>query len=223
MVKKYTLLLMAGVLFSGSATADTLRDQIMRDNPPDFLGGIQGLACEAVLCLSTGNPPSECGSSLSKYFSIVLKYPHRTIRARKDFLNLCPSSTADAKMRSLTNSMVEATTYCDERHINEQAYNRAITVRKVGGEYGYLLKIVPANIKGKCKDSFDVFANHEYTDNIRDVLTHDPHYRGNFGFDKDNIQQGRWLSKWGKPYYKEDRDLTPKAEPKKKKNRWQKD
>lgn len=53
------------------------------------------LACEAVLCLSSGECPSECAPSLERYFSIKFRKPHKTIRARKNFLNLCPFSKGD--------------------------------------------------------------------------------------------------------------------------------
>ncbi|WP_269902395.1 TrbM/KikA/MpfK family conjugal transfer protein, partial [Campylobacter coli] len=36
----------------------------------DILTGDTKLACEAILCLSSGTRPSECSSSLARYFSI---------------------------------------------------------------------------------------------------------------------------------------------------------
>lgn len=61
----------------------------------DLLTGDARLACEAILCLSSGERPSECAPSLERYFSIKFKKPHKTIRARKNFLNLCPFSKGD--------------------------------------------------------------------------------------------------------------------------------
>ena len=39
----------------------------------DELTGDTKLACEAILCLSSSERPSECSASLSKYFSIRAK------------------------------------------------------------------------------------------------------------------------------------------------------
>ncbi|WP_445234244.1 TrbM/KikA/MpfK family conjugal transfer protein [Duganella rhizosphaerae] len=54
------------------------------------LSALAALACEATLCLSTGQPPTECTPSLNKYFSIAFKQPWKTIQARGNFLKLCP-------------------------------------------------------------------------------------------------------------------------------------
>ena len=55
------------------------------------LTGDEKLACEALLCLAAAAArPDECTPSLTRLFSIVLKKPHKTARARADFLNLCP-------------------------------------------------------------------------------------------------------------------------------------
>lgn len=58
-------------------------------------GGLSGdakLACEAILCLSSGTRPGECTPSLNRYFSISHKYLSDTIRGRLNFLNLCPAN-----------------------------------------------------------------------------------------------------------------------------------
>lgn len=61
------------------------------------LSAMATLACEATLCLSSGEQPTECTPSLNKYFSIVFTKPWKTIQARKNFLKLCPDVTeADA-------------------------------------------------------------------------------------------------------------------------------
>lgn len=72
------------------------------------LSAMASLACEATLCLSTGQPPHECTPSLKKYFSIVFKKPWKTLQARKNFLKLCPDvQEGDAQSKaeqSLTES-----------------------------------------------------------------------------------------------------------------------
>ena len=42
-------------------------------NVGDVLEGDKRLACEAILCLSSGTRPSECAPSLSRYFGISMK------------------------------------------------------------------------------------------------------------------------------------------------------
>lgn len=68
----------------------------------DSFTGEKKAACEAIICLSRGNPPSECDDSLKKYFKIVVKNslgvlnPVKTLKARKKFLKLCPSGDDDS-------------------------------------------------------------------------------------------------------------------------------
>ena len=61
--------------------------------------GEKKLACEAVLCLSSGNKPHECLPSLKKYLSIQApkKKPWELPKLRKDFLRLCPSGGYEGK------------------------------------------------------------------------------------------------------------------------------
>ncbi|WP_279525376.1 TrbM/KikA/MpfK family conjugal transfer protein [Phocoenobacter uteri] len=56
----------------------------------EILTGDPRLACEAILCLSSGKRPDECTPSIRRYFSITDKKLHRLIRKRLNFLNLCP-------------------------------------------------------------------------------------------------------------------------------------
>ena len=58
------------------------------------LTGDTRFACEALLCLTSGQRPDECTPSLQRYFSIKLRRFNDTQRARSSFLNLCPASTA---------------------------------------------------------------------------------------------------------------------------------
>jgi hypothetical protein len=56
----------------------------------DALTGDTKLACEAVLCLASPTRPAECAAAIAKYFSISLRRFSSTLRARKNFLSLCP-------------------------------------------------------------------------------------------------------------------------------------
>ena len=56
------------------------------------ISGDARTACEAMLCLSSPQRPSQCNGALRKYFSIKYKKWSKTNRARKRFLSLCPLS-----------------------------------------------------------------------------------------------------------------------------------
>ena len=57
------------------------------------LTGDTRVACEAMLCLASGQRPDECTPSLQRYFSISFRRSSDTWRARSNFLKLCPAAT----------------------------------------------------------------------------------------------------------------------------------
>ena len=60
----------ASELQSGSSLSNDMQasiDQLSSQAQGQMLSGDEGSACEAILCLSTGGPPSECMPSLRKY------------------------------------------------------------------------------------------------------------------------------------------------------------
>lgn len=77
---------MLAVFFAGNTQAE------------DTFTGEKKAACEAIMCLSTGSPPHECDDSLKKYYKIVVKNslgginPRETLKARKNFLKICPKA-----------------------------------------------------------------------------------------------------------------------------------
>ena len=83
----------------------------------EFTGDVK-LACEALLCLSSGSRPNECSPSLSKYFSIDEKKMSDTIKGRLNFLNLCPTASYDSNMKSLTNAIAHGAGRCDAAFLN---------------------------------------------------------------------------------------------------------
>lgn len=80
------------------------------------LTGIVKLACEAVLCLSSGTQPAACAPSLAHYFGID---GEDMFSDRLDFLNLCPTSSAP-NMPSLVNAIVKAAGRCDAAQLNRR-------------------------------------------------------------------------------------------------------
>ncbi len=85
----------------------------------DVLTGDTRLACEAILCLSSGTRPSECTPSLSRYFGISHRKFSDTIRARLNFLQLCPVSSQTPEMRSLVAAISRGAGRCDAVALNQ--------------------------------------------------------------------------------------------------------
>lgn len=84
----------------------------------EVLTGDTRLACEATLCLATGTRPGECSPSLSRYFSIHKRKWSDTVRARANFLSLCPVSDQTPEMRSLVNATASGAGRCDAASLN---------------------------------------------------------------------------------------------------------
>lgn len=99
----------------------------------DVLTGDVKLACEAVLCLSSGDRPHECAASIKRYFDIRHKKFHKTLEARRNFLNLCPSSN-EANMPDLVNALVNGAGRCDAAELNR--VNRVTYTEKIPDKIG---------------------------------------------------------------------------------------
>lgn len=84
----------------------------------DVLTGDTRLACEAILCLATGNRPSECEPSLRRYFSISHRRLSDTIRGRVNFLKLCPVANQTPQMQTLVNAQANGAGRCDAQSLN---------------------------------------------------------------------------------------------------------
>ena len=108
-----------------------------QNSQTDLLTGDARLACEAILCLSSGERPSECTPSLKRFFSIKQKRWGDTLNARKNFLKLCPSSNENDGMRRLTDVIAEGAGRCDAAELN-RVMSYTVTVRECPryGRYG---------------------------------------------------------------------------------------
>lgn len=99
------------------------------------LTGDEKLACEALLCLAAAAArPDECTPSLTRLFSIVLKKPHKTARARADFLNLCPKVADDEDMQTQIAQFVdgEYASISWEDYLSRNGNPDATSVAKAG-------------------------------------------------------------------------------------------
>lgn len=124
MKSKLAILLTAALLAPGIASAAPANPATQ----PDLLTGDTKLACEAILCLSSGTRPSECNPSLDRYFRIHHKKMHKTIQARQDFLNLCPTS-GEKGIQELNRALANGAGRCDAKELN-RVMRRTITVRE---------------------------------------------------------------------------------------------
>jgi hypothetical protein len=84
----------------------------------DVLGGDQRLACEAMLCLASVTRPAECAASLTRYFSISLRRFRDTVRARANFLRLCPVSSQQPQTQSVIENQEALMDRCDAQSLN---------------------------------------------------------------------------------------------------------
>ncbi|MDO4641687.1 MAG: TrbM/KikA/MpfK family conjugal transfer protein [Neisseria sp.] len=113
--------LMAALLFSPTVQAE------------DLLTGDAKLACEATLCLSSGDRPSECEPSIRRYFEIKHKKLHKTLKARRNFLKLCPANEEE-NMPALVNALVNGAGRCDAADLNRA--NSAFYIEQVSDKTG---------------------------------------------------------------------------------------
>ncbi len=114
------------------------------------LTGKVKLACEAILCLSTGSPPGECSPSLGEYFSIDFDDISDTIQGRINFLNLCPVSSETPQMKSLVNAIANGAGRCDAASLN------TTLIAYTNGLQGCILGTKPAYCSA--------YEGHAYTD-----------------------------------------------------------
>ena len=111
----------------------------------DELTGDTKLACEAILCLSaaaTGRP-QECAPSIAKFFSIDLTNPADTVKARTNFLNMCPSSS-EPDQQALIASLVKGCYASDLNKLtdtkrvpdnSEKGYHDVKIIRNIAPDY----------------------------------------------------------------------------------------
>ncbi|MBR2251363.1 MAG: conjugal transfer protein TrbM [Neisseriaceae bacterium] len=153
-MKKFTLLPILAIL-SLSATADA---GSLKDAVKDELTGDTKLACEALLCLSSSERPSECNPSLHRYFDISHKHLKDTLNARKAFLSLCPAVDDDKQMPSLVNAIANGAGRCDLAGLNQNAWQqcRSWRDRETGERRSYCNPQLPSYCSA--------YYNHAYTD-----------------------------------------------------------
>ena len=127
----------------------------------DVLTGDTRLACEAILCLSSGTRPGECSSSLARYFSIKFKKPWKTINARRAFLNLCPiQNDANIEDLVLNNLVDDVLPVSDPRQCTPNYLNTQVETKRSYSTFGIMSYRINPNMPNFCH----ALINHTYTD-----------------------------------------------------------
>lgn len=157
--------LLAFIAFPVSADSGS---PIYQTAPTQALTGNTKLACEAVLCLSSGTRPSECSPSLAKYFGITDPRPHKMIEKRLNFLKLCPASS-QPKMPELIDAISKGAGRCDAKFLNTHN-KKTITYREYERVYEdgrYKWEWVTKEkevISSKAPNYCQIYETHEFTD-----------------------------------------------------------
>ena len=101
------------------------------------LQGDEGLACAAILCLSSSVNPTECAPPLERYFNITGK---DFIKDRLNFLKLCPACN-DPGMPELISAIVGGAGQCDAKTLNAKLKKEVVVAN-------------PEYIKNSCQSAF---------------------------------------------------------------------
>jgi hypothetical protein len=133
----------------------------------EVLTGDTRLACEAILCLSSGVQPSECTPSLDRYFGISFDDWLKTVRARLAVLDLCPVSNQTPQMTLLINAISNGAGRCDATSLN--ATLRMWCQRSRYRDYGYRVCI---------SDTLPKYCSTYFTNAYTDFSSTAPRYVG---------------------------------------------
>lgn len=152
----------------------------------DELTGDTRLACEAMLCLSSGVQPGECAPSLSRYFGINKKKWSDTLNARRAFLNLCPVSS-DPGMPSLVEGIVNGAGRCNAELLNRVLSRDVVALEcKDEGQFWnsdgercreVIIKVIDDKLPSYCK----AYTTHEWS------------WKLGVYYEGDKMHGGKWV------------------------------
>ena len=134
-MKNLVLALLMLMLFPALAYADGQVDRTY--DASDLFYGDKRSACEAILCLSSPTRPTECRDAIRKYYSIK-RFTHgsfsfsKTLKARKNFLQLCPSG-GDVSIDHLVSSISNTMNQCDADSLNRRRIYHFRSYSVLGG------------------------------------------------------------------------------------------
>lgn len=163
------------------------------------LTGDAKTACEVILCLSSGQRPSECREPLRKYFSISAKRFSDTIKKRKNFLKLCPTDSGE--MASLVEVLSHGGGNCTASGLNKALFRSGASQSEQGDKPDYISNRMPHYCKA-------------YTDHAYTVVTL-PKYVGipaRGGLWVEEIDYDSALNEYNARIAEEDRERAKNAE-----------
>jgi len=137
----------------------------------DVLTGLPKMACETILCLSSGTRPSECNPPLNYFYSINYRKIKDTIKARRNFLQMCPigSVSSDKGFTIYRDSLATIRVACTLENLN-----RVQRKNEEDEEFGWagLNKNLPIRINPNLLYSCELLSKSVFS-NIRPVYTCD--------------------------------------------------
>lgn len=137
---------------------------IAKSDDVDYLTGDVKLACEAILCLSSGTRPSECSPSLSRFFGIHHTKPWKTIELRKAFLNLCPAAS-DPGMPEYNDLLANNAEKCSAERLNKDLVETKTTESCHGGNNETCNTYYYYRISNQLPSYCNAYFDHEYNQN----------------------------------------------------------
>lgn len=137
------------------------------------LTGDRRTACEVLLCLSSGQRPSECNPPLKHFYSIKGKKPGDTLKKRRKFLELCPTDSGNTATNIILadyKGMLASVNpdECKPEYLNNQFQNinRDTHIKYYKNNYltSDSIKNRYTRINPNMPSHCPTFINHEYTD-----------------------------------------------------------
>ncbi|MFC4963454.1 TrbM/KikA/MpfK family conjugal transfer protein [Alcaligenes sp. GCM10023179] len=168
----------------------------------EVLTGLPGLACEAVLCLSSSLQPGECTASFDHYFDIR-KYAkgmldwEATVDARRFFLGMCPVAS-EPGMSVRMDAISRGAGKCDPDYLNATYGQDIYRYRMVGSNYLGIpairdLSLIKTVTLTKLPNYCVVYNDHEWTYDLSIKYVGDPNRGGYWAPARDYVSaQSKW-------------------------------
>lgn len=159
----------------------------------DELTGDTKLACEALLCLSSGTRPGECGPALSRYFGISHKKWKDTVKARRNFLNQCPTVGEDASMPSLVEAILQGAGRCTAELLNRQLRKVVVIEECIPYEQWIRLDRDTRQDTPRCRDKYVWIIDDALPSYCRTYSGHEYTWKVGVNYVGDPFNDGHWI------------------------------
>lgn len=191
-MKKFILLLALFTLLPMQALAAD--HELPQIDPGQYeLSGDTKLACEAILCLSSGTRPGECGPALSRYFGISKKKWKDTVKARRNFLNQCPVVGEDASMPTLVNAIVNGAGRCTADLLNRQLRRQVAVQECIPYEKWIKLDRDTRQDTPRCHDKYVWIIDGTLPSYCRTYAGHEYTWKVGVTYVREPLEGGHWV------------------------------